>query len=96
MAYQSQNTDFAAKLSAVTIKFLESLDEFRALAKYYSSQVLYVDPESQNTPKENFPDDTVVHNGITYGEIKGVLSSMEAIDAFITTNYHYTNLNKVR
>lgn len=93
MAYIRQNTDFTTNIVTETKKLLDSIEEFKSLKVYYASQPIFDDPAN---PGNKLPDATVIQDGITVGDISGVITSMEALDTFLTSNWHYTNLNKIR
>jgi hypothetical protein len=88
MAYESQTTDFGARVTASTRKFMEALDELRCDKLYYDETTLnMVFPNGGADP---------VFNGITGLELISVMNAFTAIDTFMTANYHYVTMDKLR
>ena len=86
MAYNSQVTDMASRITASTRKILEAIAEIKDEMAYNTSQNLLT---AENA-------DTDLFNGITGADLQGVITSVTALDGFLTAGWHYTNLNKVR
>lgn len=87
MAYTKQKSDFATNLVTTNERFMVAMNEFRNLVQYYNTTL-----QGENA----LGDAEEFQNGITGADLKGVLTSLSAVESFLITNYHYTNLNKIR
>lgn len=85
--YTNQKTDFCSNLKNCTETFISAMDYFRNLKVYYDSAL-----QADNS----IADGDDLGNGITGANIKAIVTSLSAVETFLTSNYHYTNLNTVR
>jgi len=86
MAYESQKVDLTKKVTEKTTELLEAIESLKALIAYNTSQQAITSSDAE----------TVIVEGITGGDVLGIITSVSALDTFLTENFHYTNLNKIR
>lgn len=86
MAYNSQIQDMASRMTSSTRKIIEAIENIKTDIAYNTSQNLLTAENSE----------TDLFNGITGADLQGVITSIQALDGFLTAGWHYTNLNKLR
>jgi len=85
--YNSQAVDLSGRVVENTRKLIAAINDIKNDIVYNASQAAI-------SAEVNGSED--LYNGVTGSEVLLVFTSITALDAFLTDNYHYTNLNKVR
>lgn len=89
MAYESQAIDLAGRVTENTRKLLAAIEALKNDIAYNTSTAVVAATGGGEEPID-------LYNGITNDDVLGVFTSILALDTFLASNWHYTNLNKVR